>query len=358
MFVYIHIPFCMNICSYCDFPKLLYNKKYVNDYLDSLELEIRRRYKGDIVKSIYIGGGTPTALDYDELNRLLEITNIFKKNEEIEFSIESNVESLSCDKIVLLNKYNVNRVSLGVQSFNDNILKDLNRHHSREDIFRVVNDLKGRGITNISIDLIYGITDDIDVIKRDMDYFLNLDIPHISCYSLIIENNTLYGINKRKYIDDDMEYRMYEYIRDVLENNGYKHYEVSNYARDGYFSLHNMNYWDNGEYYGFGLGAVSYLSNNRISNTKNLTKYLSGDIVASTEFEDKVKSMSNTIILGLRKVEGIDVEKFKIRYDVDIFSLYNINDLVRDGKLVFKNGFLYINYKYYYLSNDILINFV
>ena len=142
MYIYIHIPFCTSICSYCDFPKLLYDKKYIRKYLDKLKEEINKTYQNESVKSIYIGGGTPTSLDYDELKYLLSLISIFNKNQDIEFTIESNVESLTLDKIKLLKEYNVNRVSLGVQSFNNNTLKELNRKHTKEDVFKVVKDLK------------------------------------------------------------------------------------------------------------------------------------------------------------------------------------------------------------------------
>ena len=358
MYIYIHIPFCSHICSYCDFPKLLYNKKYIDEYLDSLEREIKLRYKGDLVKSIYIGGGTPTSLDVEELDKLFKILNIFNKDKEIEFSVESNVESLNDDKIKLLKKNGVNRVSLGVQSFDDNILNSLNRFHNKKDVFNVVSKLKKNSINNISIDLIYGVNSDMEVIKRDIDCFLELDIPHISCYSLIIEDNTLFGISGRDYIKDDVEYEMYNYINNKLNNNGYIHYEVSNYARDGYYSKHNLNYWNNGEYMGFGLGAVSYINNYRISNTRNLSKYLECNYIDNKKYEDKSLRMSNTLILGLRKISGINVMNFNKKFDCNLLDLYNIRELIDNGMLLFKDNYLFINPKYFYLSNNILINFI
>ena len=358
MYIYIHIPFCSHICSYCDFPKLLYTKKYIDKYLDSLEREIKLRYKGDLVKSIYIGGGTPTSLDVEELGKLFKILDIFNKDKEIEFTVESNVESLNDDKIKLLKKNGVNRVSLGVQSFDDNILNSLNRFHNKKDVFNVVSKLKKNSINNISIDLIYGVNSDMEVIKRDIDCFLELDIPHISCYSLIIEDNTLFGISRRDYIKDDVEYEMYNYINNKLNNNGYIHYEVSNYARDGCYSKHNLNYWNNGEYVGFGLGAVSYINNHRISNTRNLSKYLECIYIDSKKYEDKRLRMSNTIILGLRKISGINVMSFNEIFDCNLLDLYNVRDLIDNGMLVFKDNYLFINPKYFYLSNEILINFI
>lgn len=358
MYIYIHIPFCSHICSYCDFPKVLYNKKYINKYLESLELEIKKRYRDEEVVSIFIGGGTPTSLDIDELKRLLDITNLFNKKDNLEFTIESNIECLDVAKVRLLKKYNVNRVSLGVQSFNSKNLNTLNRYHDREQVFNVVSLLKKIGIFNISIDLIYGVNDDITLLKKDIDSFLELDIPHVSCYSLIIEKNTIFGNYDRKYIDDNIEYEMYKYIEDTLTKNGYLHYEVSNYTKEGYRSIHNLNYWDNGEYYGFGLGAVSYLDNYRINNTRNLTKYIDGDYKLDKEYEDRNIRISNGLILGFRKIKGINIEEFNKRYDTDIINLYNVKELVRDNILVIKDGYISIDSKYLYMSNEILVNFV
>ena len=358
MYIYIHIPFCSSICSYCDFPKVLYDKKYINDYLDSLKYEIESRYLGEEVKSIYIGGGTPTSLDYEELKCLLEITNLFSKYSDLEFTIESNVECLSIDKIKLLNEYKVNRVSLGVQSFQENTLKELNRHHNKEDVIRVVSLLKESGINNISIDYIYGVNNKLEEIKKDIVIFLSLDIPHISCYSLIIEDSTLFGINNRNYIEDEKEEEMYRCIEDKLESNNYYHYEISNYARNGYQSRHNINYWNNGEYYGFGMGAVSFLDSYRIVNTKSLTKYINQEFVLSKEYEDINIQISNTFMLGFRMINGININNFKERYKIDILDNLKVKELLNQGKLILKENYLFIPKEYFYLSNEILLEFI
>ena len=358
MYIYIHIPFCSSICAYCDFPKLLYDKKYIKSYLDALKKEIEDRYQNEEVVSIYIGGGTPTSLDVEELKYLLSLTSIFKKASDIEFTIESNIESLSLDKIKLLKEYGVNRVSLGVQTLNNTLLKELNRKHTKEDVIRVVSTLKEENFNNISIDYIYGINNDINVVKEDISTFLKLDIPHISCYSLIIEDNTIFKINNRKYIDEDIEFKMFNYIKDTLTDNGYKHYEISNYAKDGYYSKHNLNYWNNGEYYGFGFGAVSYLNNTRITNTKNLRCYLNQEYVYLEEVEDENTSIANTFMLGFRLVKGIDILKFKERHNKDILENKLVVKLIKDGKLVLEDNRLYIHPDYFYLSNEIILEFI
>lgn len=355
MHIYIHIPFCKNICSYCDFCKIYYNKKYINNYLDALEKEIKTRYNNEFVKTIYIGGGTPTSLDYDELERLLEITNIFNKDKKLEFSIESNIE-IDNEKIKLLKKYNVNRISLGVQSFDDKILKILNRTHNKEDVLNTIKLLKENDLSNINIDLIYGVTDNIDIIKKDIDLFLSLDIPHISCYSLIIENNTILKINNYNNINEEVEYDMYKYIEEKLLENNYHHYEVSNYAKKGYESIHNMCYWKNKEYYGFGLSSVSYIKNRRITNTKNIDKYIKGIFIKETHIEDELEQMENDIILGLRLIDGIDILEFEKKYNKKIKDIFNINPYLENGMLNILDNKLKINKNYIYLSNEILTN--
>lgn len=358
MYIYIHIPFCSSICSYCDFPKLLYDKKYIKKYLNALRDEIKLRYHGEEVKTIYIGGGTPTCLDLEELKTLMDITLEFNRVGEIEFSIESNVESLTISKMELLKQYGVNRISLGVQSFCDNTLRELNRHHTKSDVYEVVSNLKRIGFSNISIDYIYGVHFSLEEVKNDIDCFLELDIPHISCYSLIIEEGTVFGIKNRKYINEDIEEEMYRYIENRLIDKNYTHYEISNYAKEGYQSLHNINYWNNGEYYGFGMGAVSFLDSKRITNTKSLTKYIEGEYILTEEMESLEVQISNTFMLGFRMIKGINIDKFKKRYKRDILEIEPVRKLISEGKLVIDDNQLFIAPKYFYLSNEIILNFL
>lgn len=353
--VYIHIPFCSNICSYCDFSKMYYNKNYVEKYLEVLEQEIKERYNGDLVKTLYIGGGTPTSLNIKELEILFKIINIFNLDKDCEFTIEANVENLDLEKIKLFKDNKVNRVSLGVQTFNKDNLVYLNRKHTKENVFNTIKLLKENNITNINIDIIYGIDNDIDKVKKDIEYFLELDIPHISCYSLIIEDNTSLKNNNTNYIDEDIEYEMYKYIENTLEKEGYIHYEISNYAKKGYKSKHNLVYWDNEYYYGFGLSSVSYIDNYRITNTRNLTKYLNGVYVLSKDYEDIEMRIDNEIMLGLRKTEGINLTKFKNKYNKDLEDIYDINVLLEDNYLIKENNYLKINKEYIYLSNSVLL---
>ena len=351
--IYIHIPFCKRICNYCDFCKMLYNSNYVDRYLDSLEKEIKDRYKGEIVKSIYIGGGTPSSLTTDELDRLLSILEIFNLDSKYEYTIECNIEDIDISKINLFKSYGINRISFGVESFNKEICKILGRRHDEDMIFDNIY-LTKKYFDNINIDLIYAVNDNVEIVKEDVNKFLELDIPHVSCYSLILEEHTKLYIDKYKNINEEIDNKMYEYIRDTLTKKGYKHYEISNYAKEGYESVHNKNYWLNGEYYGFGLSAVSYIDNYRISNTKNMTKYLDNKYIDESIYEEENIRKENDLILGLRLIEGIDINNFNNKYNDNLLDKNIIKELIEDNYLIVENNYLKVNDKYLYLENSIL----
>lgn len=354
MSIYIHIPFCNSICTYCDFCKILYDRKYINDYLDNLEKEIKMRYNGEIVNTIFIGGGTPSSLNDNELIRLMNIIRVFKLNKEYEFTIECNVESITESKLEIMKNYGVNRISIGVESFDDNVIKLLGRNHTKNDVYKKIKIVK-KYFDNINIDLIYAAYDDINILKSDINCFLELDIPHISTYSLIIEDNTILKINGMKNIDEDTDYEMYKYIENTLEKNNYIHYEISNYAKDGYQSKHNLVYWNNEEYYGFGLSSTSYISNERITNTRNLRNYLNGEYSGTVIYEGKNIRMENEVMLGFRKLDGIDLEVFKNKFNVSLEDIYNVKDLIDDGYLVEENNHIRIKKENMYISNEIIV---
>ena len=351
---YIHIPFCNNICSYCDFCKLYYNKDWINKYLNSLELEIKNNYKGDILETLYIGGGTPSSLNEEELKELFRILKIFNLSNIFEFTFECNIEDITLDKIKILKKNKVNRLSIGVQSFNEKHIKLLNRNHTKQEVFEKIELLKSNGFDNINIDLIYAVPNQtLEDLKQDIDYFLELDIPHISTYSLIIEENTKLYINKYKNINEELDYEMYKLINQKLSS--YHHYEISNFAKDGYESKHNLTYWNNETYYGFGLGAVGYDGNFRYNNTRNINKYLNNKWLSEKEEISLNEKIENAFILGFRKIDGINIEKFKNKYNLDINNIDIINKLIKENKLIKDKNNIKINKEYIYTSNDILI---
>lgn len=356
---YIHIPFCNNICSYCDFSKLLYNEELVDKYLTSLENEIKNNYKNEKLETIYIGGGTPSSLSIKQLKRLFEITKVFNLDNKYEYSIECNFNSINKEKLLLFKEYGINRLSFGIESINDKNLRLLNRDEDKEEIKEKIKLCKSLGFNNINVDLMYAICNEtMEELQKDIEFVLSLDVEHISTYSLIIEKNTKLYIDKYKNIDEEIDYKMYEEIIKRLSNSMYIHYEISNFAKRGYYSKHNMCYWKNNEYYGFGLGASKYLNNKRINNTKNMTKYLKGVVESSYEDISMNDKMTYEMILGLRLLDGVNEFEFYKKYNKHIEDIFNINSLLNKGLLKQNNNNIYIPEDKMYISNEILVNFI
>ena len=354
---YIHIPFCNNICSYCDFCKLLYNKDFVKKYLDALEKEITNNYKNEILDTIYVGGGTPSSLNVLELNKLFSIIKIFKLSKEYEFTFEVNIEDITEEKLEILKENKVNRLSIGIESFNDKYLKYLGRNYT-SDIIKEKVELAKKYFDNINVDLMYALKNEsLDDLEEDIDKILKLDIKHISCYSLIIEKNTKLYIDNTKYISDDLDSDMYDLIDKKLENK-YHRYEVSNYSIKSYESRHNLTYWKNNEYYGFGLGAAGYIDNIRYTNTRNLSKYISGSYERQEELLTKEDKIKYEFILGLRLTSGLNKDNFNKKYGININEIEVIKELINKGLLIDDKINIYVPKKYFYVLNDILVNFV
>ena len=357
--VYIHIPFCNSICSYCDFCKFLKNDEWIDKYLNALTNEIKIKYKGEKLETIYIGGGTPSCLNIEQLNKLFNIIKIFNKSKNIEFTFECNIENITEEKLELLYKKGVNRLSIGIQTFNDKYLQFLNRNHTKKEIIKKINSAKNIGFKNINIDLIYALPNQtLDELEKDIEEFLKLDITHISTYSLIIEPNTKVYIENIENIDDNLDYEMYKLICNKLKDKGYNHYEVSNFSKEGYESKHNLTYWNNNEYYGFGLGASGYIDNIRYDNTRSFNKYINGKYIKESHILDLNETIENEFILGFRKLKGINKKIFKKKYNKYIKSIEIVNKLLSENKLLEDKKNIYINPQYIYVSNDILVEFI
>lgn len=355
--VYIHIPFCTDICSYCDFCKIYYNSDLVDKYLNALEVEIKEKYNNEIINTIYIGGGTPSSLNLEQLEKLFKIISIFNIDIK-EFTFECNIENIDEEKIKLLSKNGVNRISIGIQSFDNDLLRLLNRKHTTSMVYDKVSMIK-KYINNINLDLMYAISGEtIDILNNDIDNILKLDVNHISTYSLIIEDNTILKNMHIEYIDDELDYNMYNLICNRLKSNGYNHYETSNFAKEGYESKHNLVYWNNEHYYGFGAGASGYIDNIRYTNTKSVKNYIDNKLNRKEEILSTNEIIENEFILGFRKVKGIDVNKLLDKYKIDIKKIDFINKLIQDNKLILKDNYLSINEDLIYVSNNILVEFL
>ena len=353
---YIHIPFCKKICSYCDFCKIYYKTNLVDAYLNSLSSEIDKYYKGEVIDTIYIGGGTPSSLSINELNKLFSIINKLNISDNYEFTFECNLEDINEEMLILLKNNRVNRISIGVESFNKRILKILNRRYDIDIINRI--NLCKKYFDNINIDLMYAIpSETIDELENDIDTFLSLDIPHISTYSLIIEKNTVMYNNKLKNIDEDTDYEMYKLIIDKLKSK-YNHYEISNFSKFGLESRHNLTYWNNNNYYGFGVGASGYINNTRYDNTRSITKYITGNYRLESNKLSYNEEVENAFILGFRKTDGINIKDFSDRYSFNPLNLNIVKKLVKENKLVIDEYNIKISDDYIYLSNDIMCEFL
>ena len=319
--LYIHIPFCEHVCSYCDFTKLFYNQKYEKPYLDSLENEIKTKVTNRI-STLYFGGGTPTALSDEGFERILRFAAQYL-DLDYEFTVEANVENLTEKKLDIMKSYGVNRLSIGVQSTCNALLKEIGRHHTFEEAQKIVFLAKSKGFSNINIDFIYGFKNEtLNDLKKDLEEFIKLDIDHISIYSLIVEKGSILYNQKYTEQEEGESRKFYEFIVSFLRQHGYERYEISNFARNKKYSKHNLTYWHNQEYYGCGLGASGYVGGVRYENTKSLPEYLKGNFISSEEKVDEKLLEEYFLITNLRLEQGFLKEEYKVQFGVDFEQKY------------------------------------
>ena len=342
---YVHIPFCTQICYYCDFSKVFIKNQPVDAYLEHL-IQETRSYEIGKLRTLYIGGGTPTALSAQQLAYLLtELPKVMDLSEVEEFTIEANPGDLDTDKIAVLKDSQVNRVSLGVQTFDNKMLKKIGRSHQEQDIYDNIRYLKQAGFDNISIDLIYALPGQtMDQVKENVAKAIDLDIPHMSLYSLILENHTVFMNRMRRgklpLPKEELEAEMFEYIIEELEKAGFEHYEISNFSKPGFESQHNLVYWDNAEYYGLGAGASGYVDGIRYKNHGPIRHYLeaveAGKARITEEHLTLEEKMEEELFLGLRKKTGVSKARFEEKFGVSFDQRYGpvVASLTEQGLLV------------------------
>lgn len=369
--LYIHIPFCHKVCTYCDFYKMVAKYEVKEKFISYLikELELKKHFLLNL-RTIYIGGGTPTALGLALLEKLLIYLNQFiDLNVLQEFTIEANPNDITLEMALLFKKYNVNRVSLGVQGLHNDKLQILGRTHSKDDIINAIKNLKKVKISNINADIIYGVgKETFQDIKEDLDVLIKLGVKHISAYSLILEEKTilkkLYDEKKFFLYDDYEESILYKKIVSYLKRKNFIHYEISNFAKKGHESIHNLVYWDNKNYIGAGPSASYYLENVRYTNVRNLEKYYQGiDDINSSYFQSielsKQDIMNEEMIMGLRKIKGVNIIEFEKKYSISIYDAFPIiKKLNQLDLLKIKENYLFIPEEKLYLSNEVLVNFI
>lgn len=371
--LYIHIPFCDHICSYCDFKKMVGSNELKEKYIKSLikELDYKKELFSNL-ETIYIGGGTPSSLPFNLLYLLLESLNKFVNLVNLkEFTMEINPNDINNENIKewinLFNKYNINRISLGIQTFNNKKLKLMNRNHDKKQAILALKLLNNHNFNNVNVDLIYGFEfDNFSFIKKDINISIKNHIKHLSYYSLILEENTVlyhkYKKNEFQMLDDDKEGILYNKIYKYLAKKGFNRYEISNFSKENYQSIHNLRVWNNEHYLACGVSGSYYIDNTRYTNTYSIKDYINyiekndfNKIIGDTVVLDDKDIMDEELILGFRKEEGINLNSFYDKYNKTIFDVYpKINDLVKNKILIIENNNIKVNKNDLYLENYIL----
>lgn len=350
--VYIHIPFCKQKCYYCDFISYANKEQYFDKYVQALITEMSSFLDNNDVEieTIYIGGGTPSIIDAKYIEKVM--AKLQEKNALItakEITIEVNPGTVTEEKLKTYKKIGINRLSIGLQSTDNNILKTIGRIHSYEDFLNTYKLARNQGFGNINVDFMIGLPNQkISDIKSSLEKITELKPEHISVYSLIVEENTpiekMLNIGKLELPDEELERNMYWYVKNVLELNGYKHYEISNFAKEGYESKHNLDCWNQKEYIGFGVAAHSYIDDVRFGNTGSIEEYWknceNGEfeknrIIDEVE-EDVFSKEQEFMLIGLRKIDGVSIQDFKNKFgDNPIFIFKDeLSKLVDEGLVV------------------------
>lgn len=351
--LYIHIPFCISKCPYCDFNSYAGKMQYVKQYIESLILEATA-FKEAEIQTVYIGGGTPTCLEKNDILYLFECINKnFKLMQGAEITIEANPATIDKDKLKSLKDAGINRISIGVQSFDSGMLKALGRIHSANDARRAVNDARLAGFDNISIDLMFSLPGQtLETWAQDLRAAVSLDISHISCYGLKIEQGTPFYSKNIKPLNEELDRAMYLAAIELLDKNGFEQYEISNFARDKKYSKHNLCYWKCKEYIGLGAGAHSYTDGERYSNTKDLCEYIQKIRRGQSVKENSIilterDVLVEQLIMGMRLCEGVNKSIFeKLNCQNKIKKYTEAGYMVeKNGKIAFSvNGFDVSNY--------------
>lgn len=345
--IYVHIPFCQKKCQYCDFISFANCEKNIKEkYVKALLAEIKNTKIKDKVNTIYIGGGTPSILDAQQIQQILQaIYEQFAIEKEAEVTIEINPGTVDFEKLKIYKNCGINRLSIGLQATQNRLLQMLGRIHQYEDFEKVFEEARKVGFRNINVDLMLGLpTQTLEEVEQSLEKVIQLKPEHISIYSLILEEGTalekLVSNGELEMLPEDLERKMYWETKKILEQNGYEHYEISNFAKKGFCSKHNMSCWEQEEYVGFGVGAHSYMDKKRFSNLENLPKYLENvengeflqnQILQETQnFEAQAKEY---MMLGFRKLEGISISQFEQKFHIHplFYFRFEISKLEGEG---------------------------
>ncbi|GBF10122.1 radical SAM family heme chaperone HemW [Tepidibacillus sp. HK-1] len=374
--VYIHIPFCTNKCHYCDFNSYVVSGQPVMEYLKALDLEMEKTVElfptGEI-KTIFVGGGTPTVLTPKEMEVFL--TSVRKHfphwNEEIEFTMEANPGTVELDKLKMMKEFGVNRISMGVQAFQDDLLSFIGRIHSEKEVYQSIENAHHLGFKNLSIDLMIGLPNQtIEMVRESLKKAIQLQLPHFSVYSLKVEQNTLfhtfYQKNRLPLPPEEDELNMYLITMEEMQKHGYHQYEISNFAKPGYESKHNITYWKNEDYFGLGAGAHGYIQGRRHANIKGIRSYIDhllkeNQLPRFEEFEVSLQEKKeDMLMLGLRMLEGVKFSDYEKEFNEEMLSRFRaqIEKLVNLGLLMKEKDRIKLSQKGLIYGNEVFAEFI
>jgi oxygen-independent coproporphyrinogen III oxidase len=372
--IYLHIPYCLHKCGYCDFNSHPENRKEEESYIAALSLEIDHyasRFSGRTFSTVFFGGGTPTILPPKSLDKIFcKVKNLFNLSSRCEITIEANPATIKQETLTQIRSAGFNRISIGVQSFDAEELNLLERVHNEKEIYTTIDLARLAGFDNLSLDLMFGLPNQSPKKWRShLSQAVAKTPNHISAYSLTIEPATsFFKLQERGRLHlpaEDIQLEMFQDTIETLQSAGYEQYEVSNYAQPGFKSQHNLNYWDNGEYLGLGAGASSYIDGERYKNINLPAHYIrevqsKGSAVESTEKLDLLNSMGETIMLGLRRLEGIAIEDFESRFKVSFKTVYGkvIDPLIKEGLITFNNNRMALSRKGLYIADSVILKFL
>lgn len=357
--LYVHVPFCDHICAYCDFTRCGYTKGLADKWLKAIEAELKQRQITDC-ETVYIGGGTPSCLSLSQLEGLLKLLRPYLKN-STEATIEVNADSFSEDKLAVCKEYGINRISMGAQSFQSDLLKVIERKADFDMISDAIERIHRQGIHDISLDLMYGLPNQtMAQWKEDLNKAAGLAITHLSLYALTIEEHSRFGRANIQPCDPDLEADFYEEAIEFLKQQGFAHYEISNFAKDAHYAKHNLIYWHYEDFYGIGCGASGKINHMRYDNTRNLHTYITKGVCPDKHMLTKQEEMFEAVMMGLRLREGIDKQTFYNRFHEELHMHYEqaIIKHVRLGNLIEDEKRLYTSYQGMLILHDILIDFL
>ena len=371
---YIHIPFCEHICYYCDFNKVFLEGQPVDEYIQSLLTEIRltlEKHPTKVSETIYIGGGTPTSLTAKQLDVLLTgIHRYLPTHTTKEFTVEANPGDLTAEKLDVFKAHGVNRLSMGVQTFDDRLLKKIGRKHSVQDVYDTIKLLEKKQFDNVSIDLIYALPGQtLESFRDTLTKALAFDLPHYSMYSLILENKTMFmnwvRQGRLELPTQEAETQMFEEAIIAMAQSGHHQYEISNFAKKGKESMHNLVYWDNEHYFGFGAGASGYLDQKRYKNYGPIQHYMKPLKeqrlpIFETEEISRANQIEEEMFLGLRKIEGVSLRRFEEKFNQKLTTVYQsvITELQHQKLAVLEEDYFRLTPKGLFIGNDVFEKFL